>query len=387
MLPCTGVIEAQGTHIPHDMTCTSSPFCLYYQKTGRIVFCSSKRSCIMRYLFLLLCCLVTLPATAQEFRVRGSTPAHGDSSVVLETTVSFTFSAPLDTTVNFSADGGPLEFFAISPPDSIHIDSTYYSDDLTQAFFDVSHTQNTDFVWVLTGAMDEQGAILCEPYVLQYTTASRTGPFSVSGGVNVAYPVKRAGQDCRFHDVVVLLYNQLPEIGGQVKAAAAAELDFTTYAYNYTVGDVREGTYYVAAPLVIDGLVYPFIRFYDSEFSNQPEAILVADSSRTGIDFLIAGPGAVQHPAEIPGIAALLPNYPNPLNPQTTLRYRLDRPARIELSIYDILGRRVALLAEGWQPAGPREVVWRPGALPSGVYLLRLQVGTTTLSRTLLLAK
>ena len=56
---------------------------------------------------------------------------------------------------------------------------------------------------------------------------------------------------------------------------------------------------------------------------------------------------------------ALLPNWPNPFNPATKIAFRLTRPGEIELSVYDIAGRRVARLTDGEYPAGAHAVVWR----------------------------
>ena len=68
-------------------------------------------------------------------------------------------------------------------------------------------------------------------------------------------------------------------------------------------------------------------------------------------------------------------NYPNPFAASTTVRYGLDRTQRVRLAVYDVLGREVALLAEGVRSQGTHRVVFDAGALPSGVYLFRLTAG------------
>jgi rhodanese-related sulfurtransferase len=74
-----------------------------------------------------------------------------------------------------------------------------------------------------------------------------------------------------------------------------------------------------------------------------------------------------------------LANHPNPFNPATTISYRLDRPARVTLRIYDVAGRLVRELVRGAeQAAGPQAVTWRGldttgQAAPSGVYLYRIE--------------
>ncbi len=91
--------------------------------------------------------------------------------------------------------------------------------------------------------------------------------------------------------------------------------------------------------------------------------------------------------AEIPRRMTLEQNYPNPFNPQTTIEFRLDRPQAVRLAVYDVLGREVAVLAEGAQPAGVFRVTFDATGLSSGLYLYRLQTEAGVLSRTMTLVK
>jgi hypothetical protein len=59
----------------------------------------------------------------------------------------------------------------------------------------------------------------------------------------------------------------------------------------------------------------------------------------------------------------------------------------VRLVVYDVLGRVVARLVEGEQGAGWHEAVFDGSLLPSGVYLYRLEAGSFTQSRTMLLVK
>lgn len=64
--------------------------------------------------------------------------------------------------------------------------------------------------------------------------------------------------------------------------------------------------------------------------------------------------------------------YPNPFQTHAHLRYTLERPGRVQLSIHDLLGREVARLVDEWQPAGAFEHTWQADTLPSGSYLVRI---------------
>ncbi|MGH1366688.1 MAG: CotH kinase family protein [Calditrichia bacterium] len=66
-------------------------------------------------------------------------------------------------------------------------------------------------------------------------------------------------------------------------------------------------------------------------------------------------------------------NYPNPFNPQTTIQFRLPTPASIELTVYDLTGRRVDVVAAGQYSSGVHNVVWNPQKnIASGIYFYRL---------------
>lgn len=100
--------------------------------------------------------------------------------------------------------------------------------------------------------------------------------------------------------------------------------------------------------------------------------------------------GAVYTSAEdaaVPGAFALDQNYPNPFNPATTIRYTLPAATHVTMEVFDILGRRVAVLSDGLQPTGTHEVVFDARSLPSGSYLYRLRAGDRTETRMMLLVK
>ena len=81
---------------------------------------------------------------------------------------------------------------------------------------------------------------------------------------------------------------------------------------------------------------------------------------------------------------------PNPSSGATTIRFALPAPSHVHLSIYDVTGHRVALLAEADESAGDHDVVWngrsaRGDHLPAGVYLVQLVTGGVRHIRKLIL--
>jgi hypothetical protein len=76
--------------------------------------------------------------------------------------------------------------------------------------------------------------------------------------------------------------------------------------------------------------------------------------------------------AEVPLRFGLEQNYPNPFNPTSTIVFTLPHLARVRLSLYDVLGREIATLAEGAYEAGVHRVILDATALSSGVYFCRM---------------
>ena len=67
-------------------------------------------------------------------------------------------------------------------------------------------------------------------------------------------------------------------------------------------------------------------------------------------------------------------NYPNPFNPSTQIAFELSVPARVQLEVYDIQGRKIAeLLSGNVLSAGRHEQIFDAGRLSSGTYFYRLQ--------------
>ena len=89
----------------------------------------------------------------------------------------------------------------------------------------------------------------------------------------------------------------------------------------------------------------------------------------------------------IPTDFKLLQNYPNPFNPTTTMEYKLPERIFVDLSVYDVLGRKVKTLVRGIRGAGTYQAKLEGGDLPSGIYFYRLVAGPNVLVRKAMLVK
>jgi ligand-binding sensor domain-containing protein len=90
---------------------------------------------------------------------------------------------------------------------------------------------------------------------------------------------------------------------------------------------------------------------------------------------------AVEAESQQPDESRLLTNFPNPFNPATTITYEITRGSWVSLTVFDLNGREVKQLALGIQAEGSHQAVWdgmdqAQQAVPAGVYLARLTVGT-----------
>ena len=90
---------------------------------------------------------------------------------------------------------------------------------------------------------------------------------------------------------------------------------------------------------------------------------------------------------QLPKTYSLSQNYPNPFNPTTVINYSLPRRSFVTLTIYDDLGRQVQTLVDNEQSAGNYSVDFNASSLPSGAYFYRIQAGTYTQTKKLLLLK
>jgi len=132
-------------------------------------------------------------------------------------------------------------------------------------------------------------------------------------------------------------------------------------------GSAPAGNYTYNAYLgFIGGIVYAEDHFNFSK-SGVDGSGQIGDWSCSGWD------GTVSTDAILPEEPDLLQIYPNPFNPRTAISYQLSASGFVSLSVYDVSGREVAELVNGWREAGVHEVTFDGTELSSGVYVYRLK--------------
>ena len=83
----------------------------------------------------------------------------------------------------------------------------------------------------------------------------------------------------------------------------------------------------------------------------------------------------------------MMQNYPNPFNPSTIIEYQVPTFSRVNLKVYDVLGREVALLVNEAKNAGQYSVKWDAPGMPSGIYFCRITTENFSQVKRMLLIK
>jgi hypothetical protein len=120
----------------------------------------------------------------------------------------------------------------------------------------------------------------------------------------------------------------------------------------------------------------------------QFENVLIGVTSQYTVSisgFLVSSTPAPESLSDAPGMtqSTLLQNFPNPFSPATVVRYSVPTDGPVSVVIYDVQGRRVRTLADGFKSAGSYEDEWdgrddSGQQVTSGVYFYQLNVGGTT---------
>jgi len=105
-----------------------------------------------------------------------------------------------------------------------------------------------------------------------------------------------------------------------------------------------------------------------------------AIGNRVNTDIKNVGP-------KLPASFELDQNYPNPFNPTTTISYQISAPSHVTLKVYNVLGKEVETLVNGFKNAGKYHVQFDGARLASGVYLYRIIAGKYSETKKFLLIK
>ncbi|MCZ7558439.1 MAG: T9SS type A sorting domain-containing protein [Bacteroidia bacterium] len=112
-----------------------------------------------------------------------------------------------------------------------------------------------------------------------------------------------------------------------------------------------------------------------------------AGNGYTVLSSCVAAPKEDGGRTGIPAGYALEQNYPNPFNPSTTITFSIPQDAPVMLTVFDMYGRRIAVLVDGHLSAGSHSVSFDASGLVSGVYMYTLESGAVKVSKSMQLMK
>ena len=145
--------------------------------------------------------------------------------------------------------------------------------------------------------------------------------------------------------------------------------EWAEYSNTQTLPD---GTAFIQAVVVIHGA------------DGAPEAAYGIDDVRLIIETETSVEGEV---SEIPQKFELAQNYPNPFNPSTTISYSIAKEGNVSLKIFDVLGQEVASIVNEFQKVGNYKVSFNATQLATGIYFYRIQSGSFTNVKKMMLIK
>ncbi|MCC6475475.1 T9SS type A sorting domain-containing protein [bacterium] len=141
--------------------------------------------------------------------------------------------------------------------------------------------------------------------------------------------------------------------------------------------------------VVFDSIEVPLAYFTTDEvvlslvdYEGNPLNPPVADTVYINAWQIAADPNDILLPSSF-----ILSAYPNPFNSTVTIEYQVPAPSLVSLDVFDLLGRKVASLLNEQQSSGTHSHIWNADNFSSGVYLLRLNSGTTMRTQKILLLK
>ncbi len=252
------------------------------------------------------------------------------------------------------------------------------------------------------GGVTEDGFFFDDLQLLGFTETLPPGDVSVDLTYQSGSPVPASGGNLYF-DVYVENYGSVPVDfdawldvsyeGGP--PTTVVQRSFTDYQPGWTIN--RPNMYfpvpssYAAGNYTMTGKVgqFPVNAWDESGFPWVKSG--VADGSA----FIPTIPNGVPDPFERitagsdrpPENFALIGAYPNPFNPTTNIRFRVPEACRVYLGVFDIQGRRVMDLVNGFEDAGTHTVTFDASGLTSGIYLLKMQAGVQSAMEKLVLLK
>lgn len=139
-----------------------------------------------------------------------------------------------------------------------------------------------------------------------------------------------------------------------------------------------------SAPVMWSGRYYGnSYDFGNEQFMNDSLYIYIDIQTGEVLHMLVS----TDEEAEVPSTIRLFQNYPNPFNPLTHISFELAQASQVKLEVFNLLGQKVAVLANARYNAGQHTLDWDASEHSSGIYFYRLEASGGSFTRKLMLLK
>lgn len=179
-----------------------------------------------------------------------------------------------------------------------------------------------------------------------------------------------------FGNVAALSSNAESNIIAGFQSSARLELKLYLDMGTYDIGILIARINALRPILEAKGYTHQYLEWHEGHSWGNWRAHL-----DNALEYFFPGPALrVKEDLLPPKNFALIQNHPNPFQKSTTIYYRVERPGRIQLSIYNLLGQTVAALVDQNHVPGDYRVTWNAAQQPGGIYFYRLRANGRVLA-------
>ncbi len=152
-----------------------------------------------------------------------------------------------------------------------------------------------------------------------------------------------------------------------------------------------DGPFEPVSPLIASNSSREY-QFIDDNVPESVQSALYYKLTAVDLDGQKSAQGVIRIDSHVPSEFKLYPNFPNPFNPETTIRFALPVTGQVNVVIFDVLGKRIRTLADSRMPAGYHQLKWdgrndQGATVASGSYYLIVQTTDHRESRRLILVR
>jgi hypothetical protein len=270
-----------------------------------------------------------------------------------------------NTWLSAQALNGGFEQWTDGNPDGWFTNNNFTTT-ITQSTENHSGTYSVKGEVIITSALGVDIPIF--PFLQSITGITQRGRYNTLSGYYKFFPKN----DSMYISIQMLKNNQIIGYGNltlQNEQSSFTEFQVNINYYNNDIADTAIITFGLEdLPGTGGDYSGSYFLLDDLTFSNEATDV----EQQNGIN---------------PNIFYLAQNYPNPFNPSTKIVYSLPKSNFVTLNVYNLLGKKVAVLVNENKHAGNYEAVFNADNLPSGIYIYKITAGTYSDSRKMILIK